>query len=965
MAREGAALAPVHPIGAAWRRLHALGRLHAVQLMPRPGMPRGIWFITVYAPLQVRAQAVARDQFVAMMLEVIHSLDMQVPTFLLGDFNGSADPARDFLSDTGSRRPVCPLLGQLLGPATPWVDVHRALLDDVPWTFQNVDTSARLSASRIDLILANHVAMGMVQNPTVLQSVRDGGHSPVLLELRLDAPVVLSWQRPLPRLPLLLGLSSLELGQSAAWEALVQRWLAEPRVALALDAAVAYTASTLSTALLAALGRLVSLAGGWVLRPRVRRAAYDSQPLRAARRLLVDLNSLGRLLRQVLAGEPATWPRAVVQLLARIRQAGVQLPEESAALLLASVESAASDQRGVIQGITKGLRQARHDRWAKSLPTLWQDRPRVVYHWLHGFGTPWGSIPVLDSAGLQCTSPVAVDAAVRGYWVDSVLRRHAAVDAAASWTAFLASPFAAHIPALQWPAPAWTAERVQLILRRMREGVAPGSVGIPVAVWKALPATWQSAVARLLALVETEGSWPAEWSQAYVVMIPKASGGSRPQDQRPITVLDLLYRIWAKGVVQAWAPVLQQCYLGQAALGFRAGAGTVHVAQLLHDIIHMRRRCRLPLWLASFDVEKCYDSIPWWAVFGSLRQAGVEERQVRCFEAFYTALLRRFRYGQVEGAPWCATNGLPQGCPASPDLLNILLEPFHRWALAAGHGVEVAPGCRVPSVSFADDVALVAGSLCELEVLIAGYLQWCALLGVKVTKVQAWTSLPGRWKVKAAEMEVTTSPTFKMVGIVLGANEQQATKAHLQPRLEKALATTRRLRMLELPASVCSILWRTAVLPQAVYGCEVRDVRPSQLAALTSAGQAAVAVKAPLHLNGWRAPEVLMGPPLGVHCCQGAHAGGAGAPTPLAACAGQSSHGRGAGPSSSCWSWHSVARAPWGAGHCTAGSGLAGLPQHGLPTGFWLAFCGPRGSISWVNCATPRGQLPTGWGGVH
>ena len=29
----------------------------------------------------------------------------------------------------------------------------------------------------------------------------------------------------------------------------------------------------------------------------------------------------------------------------------------------------------------------------------------------------------------------------------------------------------------------------------------------------------------------------------YVALIPKASGGTRPQDQRPIAVLDVLYRL--------------------------------------------------------------------------------------------------------------------------------------------------------------------------------------------------------------------------------------------------------------------------------------------------------------------------------------------------------------------------------------------------------------------------------------
>ena len=135
----------------------------------------------------------------------------------------------------------------------------------------------------------------------------------------------------------------------------------------------------------------------------------------------------------------------------------------------------------------------------------------------------------------------------------------------------------------------------------MRERAAPGSVGIPLAIWKCLPPTWHGAVARLLSLVEATGVWPSEWSEAYVAMIPKACGGSRPRDQRPITVLDLVYRIWSKGVVLAWAPVLQHSYLGQAAMGFRAGAGTLHVAQLLSDLMALQRRRHGQLWLASFD----------------------------------------------------------------------------------------------------------------------------------------------------------------------------------------------------------------------------------------------------------------------------------------------------------------------------------------------------------------------------
>ena len=238
---------------------------------------------------------------------------------------------------------------------------------------------------------------------------------------------------------------------------------------------------------------------------------------------------------------------------------------------------------------------------------------------------------------------------------------------------------------------------------------------------------------------------------------------------------------------------------------------------------------------------------------------------VGCFESFYRCLRRRFRYGQVDGTVWHATNGLAQGCPASPDLLNILLEPFHRWAGMAGHGVEVTPTCRVASVSFADDIALVAHSQQDLETLIASYLQWCSLLGVRVTKVQAWSSCNGihTLSVPALDVPVITGATFRFVGVVLGATEKSATAAHFTPRLQKALVTTRRLRLLELPASICSLLWRVAVLPQALYGCEVRDITPVSLVPLSRAGQAAIQAHSPLHLTNWRASEILTGPPLG------------------------------------------------------------------------------------------------------
>ena len=108
-----------------------------------------------------------------------------------------------------------------------------------------------------------------------------------------------------------------------------------------------------------------------------------------------------------------------------------------------------------------------------------------------------------------------------------------------------------------------------------------------------------------------------------------------------------------------------------------------------------------------------------------------------------------------------------------------------------------------------------------------------------------------------------TEASLKVVGVVLGEGEGQLSEDHFAPRLRVAAAVVQRLRLLDLPASVCCLLWRTDVLPKALYGCEVRDVAPKRLVPLSSAGKAAIGPKRPFELNEWRAPEVLMGPPFG------------------------------------------------------------------------------------------------------
>ena len=63
--------------------------------------------------------------------------------------------------------------------------------------------------------------------------------------------------------------------------------------------------------------------------------------------------------------------------------------------------------------------------------------------------------------------------------------------------------------------------------------------------FKVLPVSWFDQLARILTLVEDNGIWPDGLLDAYIAMIPKTDGDATPLGQRPLSVLPVVYRIWA------------------------------------------------------------------------------------------------------------------------------------------------------------------------------------------------------------------------------------------------------------------------------------------------------------------------------------------------------------------------------------------------------------------------------------
>ena len=90
---------------------------------------------------------------------------------------------------------------------------------------------------------------------------------------------------------------------------------------------------------------------------------------------------------------------------------------------------------------------------------------------------------------------------------------------------------------------------------RKKKATAGGLDGWGWREFKELPVSWFDGLARILSCVEDFGIWPDGLLDAYIAMIPKVDGDATPLGQRPLSVLPVVYRIWASarmGQLDGW-----------------------------------------------------------------------------------------------------------------------------------------------------------------------------------------------------------------------------------------------------------------------------------------------------------------------------------------------------------------------------------------------------------------------------
>ncbi len=140
--------------------------------------------------------------------------------------------------------------------------------------------------------------------------------------------------------------------------------------------------------------------------------------------------------------------------------------------------------------------------------------------------------------------------------------------------------------------------------------------------------------------------------------------------------------------------------------GFIKGRHSFHNIRSLFDVLYSPSTSTTPELVISMDAEKAFDRVEWPYLFYTLKRFGLGSKFISWIKLLYASPLARVRTNNNYSDYFPLRHGTRQGCPLSPLLFAIAIEPL-AVALRFSQMMGITRGGSVHKLSlYADDLLL-------------------------------------------------------------------------------------------------------------------------------------------------------------------------------------------------------------------------------------------------------------------
>ncbi|XP_023210578.1 uncharacterized protein LOC111613451 [Centruroides sculpturatus] len=230
--------------------------------------------------------------------------------------------------------------------------------------------------------------------------------------------------------------------------------------------------------------------------------------------------------------------------------------------------------------------------------------------------------------------------------------------------------------------------------------------------------------------VSRTGYVPRSWKVSTTVLIHKKGDTANLKNWRPICLSNTLGKLYTACLADRllrWCSDNNRLSLSQK--GFLNYQGCLEHNFVVKSVIQDARRSLKDCCIAWLDIANAFGNIPHHTLWESLRWHGIHQDAICVLQQLYEGSSTCVRTSTGYTDPIPMNSGVKQGCPISPLLFILALEPAIRRVQALGKGYSLH-GCSIDILAYADDVALISSSPDGLQSQLNSISDWTAWAGI-------------------------------------------------------------------------------------------------------------------------------------------------------------------------------------------------------------------------------------------
>uniref|UniRef100_A0A3P9K8G4 Reverse transcriptase domain-containing protein n=1 Tax=Oryzias latipes TaxID=8090 RepID=A0A3P9K8G4_ORYLA len=314
---------------------------------------------------------------------------------------------------------------------------------------------------------------------------------------------------------------------------------------------------------------------------------------------------------------------------------------------------------------------------------------------------------------------------------------------------------------------------------------------------------------------------PPSMNSALIILLPKPGKPSNKcENFRPISLLNADLKIICKLLATRLQNVLPSI-IDRDQNGFISGRQGFHNVRRVLNIIHYNTN-KAETGLLALDAEKAFDKVHWPFLFKVMDKFGCGTNFKMWVQIIYKNAKAKILTNRNTSQSINITKGCRQGCPLSPLLFTMAIEPL-AVAIRSHTGLH---GITVGSVEhkialYADDVIVFLSQLRKsIPSLMEIIRKYGDVSGYRVNQTKSSILLLNEEERKNPTSEIiqfNVVDNFKYLGINIRPRLEQVVESNYDPLMEKINSSIE--KWMTLPISIMGRIniLKMSVLPKLIY----------------------------------------------------------------------------------------------------------------------------------------------------